>query len=105
MIRETKHLNKTGNGLADLPDCCYVIETYFDEYKQICQSIMFHYNDDMERQYQRSQVALLLHLGRRMYFKSNGIPIYREDFKNHGEDVKEGYTDGSGKLSQTSDNS
>lgn len=79
---ETKKFNKLENGLIDLSDCKYIIETYRDDYKRLAQSIMFNYKNNQEREYYRSTVHPILHIIRREYFDNKGKLIFLEDLKH-----------------------
>lgn len=77
-----KKYNKLGNGLIDLSNCYYVIETYVNKEQRSYQSIMFNYDDDNERNYYRSIVSQELKILRREYFDKKGKLIFLEDFKH-----------------------
>lgn len=79
---QPKKYNKLGNGLIDLSNCYYVIETYVNKEQRSYQSIMFNYNDDNERNYYRSVVSPELKMLRREYFDKKGKLIFLEDFKH-----------------------
>lgn len=81
---QPKKYNKLGNGLIDLPNCEYVVEVYRDDYKRLCQNIMYNYKDDREREYYRSTVHPILHIYKREYFDKKGKLIFLEDYKHAG---------------------
>lgn len=67
------------NGLLKISGCQYVIETYYDDKKQFSQGIMYSYDDDLEREYQRGTVFWPLELCQRTYFDKKSNPLFREE--------------------------
>lgn len=73
-------MNHSLNPNADLSKVTYITELYTDQYRTLCQSIMYRLYDERERHYWQSTINPNLELKRRDYYDSEHKIVFSEVF-------------------------